>query len=371
MTENLASHITVPTTVPSPAPRGLRGCRDRELLTYVGRHGIVAMPQVMAALGMGQSVAYDRVASCIRAGLLERLELLRGEPSLLRSTRAGLRYAGLGLPVAVVSPGAVDHWLRCATTAHLLAERYGPHRILTERELALAERIEGAPIASAKIGELPTGHPRLHRPDLVVLPEGHPLVRVRERGSAPETAAPAGNRAPRPGEDGEAFNPALDVPTNGSTDHRVWESSGPSVRPHNTRGPSPAAHPRTREQRGEIAGHDERPSAGAEEMRAYGEDMRAYGEADHLPVAVEIELTPKSPRRLEQIIRGWRRAENLQAVHYHCAPGQTRRAVERAVKKLYAQDHVVITEVVPGVGNGQVAGSEKPRHEQSLSGGAR
>ena len=168
----------------------------------------------MAAMDAGRSVTYDRVAACVGAGLLERLELVRSEPGLLRATREGLRYAGLGLPVAVISPGAVDHWLRCAATAQLLGNHYGHERVLTEREIVLAEQIEERPIASAKVGELPNGKPRLHRPDLAVLDE-----------------------------------------------------------------------------------------AGT--------------------IAIEVELTPKSPRRLQALMRAWRRAVGagvVAEVHYHCAP---------------------------------------------------
>ena len=80
-------------------------CRDRELLRFVGRHGAVSIEHVMAALGTGPTMAYRRVAACVERGLLVRLPVLRDEPSLLVATRDGLRYAGLGLPVAVVSPG--------------------------------------------------------------------------------------------------------------------------------------------------------------------------------------------------------------------------------------------------------------------------
>lgn len=83
--------------------------RDRELVRFVGRHGAVAMDHVMAAMGVGRTAAYRRVAASVERGLLDRLDLLRGEPSLLRATGDGLRYAGLGLPVAAVSPGSVDH----------------------------------------------------------------------------------------------------------------------------------------------------------------------------------------------------------------------------------------------------------------------
>ncbi len=118
----------------------------------------------MAAMGVGRTASYRRVAACIERGLLDRLDLLRGEPSLLRATRDGLRYAGLGLPVAAVSPGSVDHWLRCASTSLRLSREFAPERILTERELRLVEQIEARPIASAQVGEMPDGRPRLHRP---------------------------------------------------------------------------------------------------------------------------------------------------------------------------------------------------------------
>jgi hypothetical protein len=214
------------------------GSRDRRLVGFVGRHGVVGIDHVLVALGVGQAAAYRRVAACIDRGLLQRLELLRNEPSLICPTAAGLRYAGLGLPVPTVNPGAVNHWLRCASTAELLGEEFGDENVLTERELRLAELLEGRPIASAKLGQLPSGHPRLHRPDLV-----------------------------------------------------------------------------------------------------------AY--ADHRVIAIEVELTPKAPRRLLSIIRAWRGADWVAEVRYYCAPGPTRRAVEAAVAKTYAADRVRILEVVP------------------------
>jgi len=150
--------------------------RERELVRFVGVHGAVAMEHAMAALEVGRTAAYNRVAACIEAGLLERLCLLQGEPSLLRATRAGLRYAGLGLDVAVISPGSVDHWLRCTSMALVLGEEFGADRVLSERELRLIERIEGRPIFSAKVGELPSGAPRLHRPDLAIPGEEGPIA---------------------------------------------------------------------------------------------------------------------------------------------------------------------------------------------------
>lgn len=215
--------------------------RDWELVRYVGRRGLVAMRHVMAEMEVGHTAAYRRTAACIEAGLLERLEVIRSEPGLIRATKDGLRYAGLGLPIAKVTPGAVDHLLRCTTTAQLATRKYGTDRVLSERELLFAEQIAGHPIASARVGELPNGRPRLHRPDLAVL-------------------------------------------------------------------------------------------------------------TDEGTIAIEVELTPKAPQRLQGLIRGWRFAigtHQLIEVHYLCAPGQTRRAIERAVHSVRAEGCIAIGEA-PG-----------------------
>lgn len=214
--------------------------RDRQLVCFIGRHGLVAMGHVMDALGVGRTAAYRRVAACVQCGLIERLEVVRTEAGLLRATRDGLRYAGLGLPRATVSPGAVDHLLRRATVGRQLERQCGAERVLTERELRFAEQVAGKKIASAEVGEY-RGGPRLHRPDLVA---------VAEIGT----------------------------------------------------------------------------------------------------IAVEVELTPKSPARLQSILRGWKwevMAKKLAEVRYLCAPGEARRAVERAVAKINAENHIVIAEAPP------------------------
>jgi hypothetical protein len=218
-------------------PANGRRNRDRELIGFIARFGVVEIAQVMAALGVGRTAAYRRVAACIEAGLLERLALLRAEPTLLRVTREGLRYAGLGaLPLALVSPGGADHYLRATATALALIAEFESESVVGERELALLERIEERPLASARL----TAHGRegLHRPDLA-----------------------------------------------------VFAKSG--------------------------------------------------------VVAIEVELSPKAPRRLEQITRAWRRASHVAEVRYYCAPGATRRGLERAIAKTHAEQKVRIFEAVP------------------------
>lgn len=211
---------------------GVRGAfSDRELVRFVGLHGAVSVEQVMGAFGVGRTAAYRRVAACIAAGLLERLALLREEPTVLRATRAGLRFAGLDLGLCIVSAGSVAHWLRCTSVALLMEERCGPGSVIAERELRWIERSEGRAVFSAKIGHLPDGSDRLHRPDLA-----------------------------------------------------LWIGKR--------------------------------------------------------PLAVEVELSPKAPRRLEAIIAAWRRAGWVGGVLYVCEPGPTQRGVERAIRKTRAWERV-------------------------------
>jgi hypothetical protein len=232
---------------------------DHELVRFVARHGAVGIEHVMAALGIGQAWAYRRVGRCIELGLLKRSRVIHAERSLICATRSGQRYVGLGgFPVAEIKPHAVDHVLRCASTAGLLAREFAPEQILTERELQFLEQGERRPLASARIGTLPSGLPRLHRPDLVVLPPGHPLI-----ASSPRT---------------DGTDRVVDLP---------WA-----------------------------------------------------------PIAVEVELSCKGQRRLEQIIRGWRRADWVGEVRYYCAPGLVRRRVDRAVQKLHVTERIRVLEVV-------------------------
>jgi hypothetical protein len=83
----MQAQTTEPQTIFGPVDVG-RG-RDFELVSFIGRHGVVAIEHVMARLGVREAAAYRRVAACIERGLLERIELLRREPSLIRATRAG------------------------------------------------------------------------------------------------------------------------------------------------------------------------------------------------------------------------------------------------------------------------------------------
>lgn len=206
--------------------------RDRAIVHWLGRHGAATLAQVRERFALSRTVAYRRLAACVEAGLVERVQLLHGQPALLRATARGLRYAGLSLPVARLSPELVDHWVACAWAA-IRVPRRPDEALLSERELRFQERAEGRSIASATVGELPDGSPRLHRPDLVL---------VGARGV----------------------------------------------------------------------------------------------------VAIEVELTPKTPRRLERIVRAWCRARPVESTRYYAPAGTVTRGLERAVERVRGEDRIEI-----------------------------
>jgi hypothetical protein len=215
-----------------------RQSRDHELVRLLGRHGAMTMEQLMRAMGSGRTATYRRFARCAEAGLVERSAIPGVQSAVLHATREGLRYAGLGLPVAVISPSSIDHMLRCTSVAIRAGENLGHDRVLTEREIVLEEAIDGQPIASVVVGRF-RGRPKKHRADLALL---------HEEGT----------------------------------------------------------------------------------------------------IAVEVELTPKSPARLRRIIEVWASqvlSDRLHEVHYLCEPGQTHRAVERAVASAHVQGVIAVMEV--------------------------
>jgi hypothetical protein len=71
-----------------------------------------------------------------------------------------------------------------------------------------------------------------------------------------------------------------------------------------------------------------------------------------LPVAVEVELTIKAPRRLAEICVAWARCRAVAGVLY-VAPEDVERALERAIEKAHARERVVVVPLhalLPGSG---------------------
>lgn len=71
----------------------------------------------------------------------------------------------------------------------------------------------------------------------------------------------------------------------------------------------------------------------------------AVREADGMTV-YEVELTPKSRRRLMAILRAWRRARHVERCVYLCPPSTpTQHVVRGAIRRVSAEDEVEVVEL--------------------------
>jgi hypothetical protein len=75
--------------------------------------------------------------------------------------------------------------------------------------------------------------------------------------------------------------------------------------------------------------------------RVHRPDLLLVPKEGGAPTAVEVELSVKGARRLEQIVRGWARCRTVAAVRYYAAPSAAR-AVSRAVAAVLAHEVVEV-----------------------------
>ena len=73
------------------------------------------------------------------------------------------------------------------------------------------------------------------------------------------------------------------------------------------------------------------------------------------PVAVEVELTIKAPRRLEEICRAWARASHVAGVLY-IAPPSVEPALERAIGSVRAAERIVVAPLAALASAGEPSG---------------
>ena len=143
------------------------------LLRWTVRLGAVTPEALAQHGGWTLASARGRLLAAERAGLLRSRRVLAGAPVLYTATRAGLRASGLrGFEPCRVSVANAPHAIECARVAAALERAYPDHRVMGERELRRDERESGVPLASACLGRGPGDAPLLHRPDLVLWPDG-------------------------------------------------------------------------------------------------------------------------------------------------------------------------------------------------------
>jgi hypothetical protein len=143
--------------------------RDVEVLEFVARFGCVPRDAVALWAGTRRAMTLRREARLRDGGLLKTVRPFGADGPFVLCTRAGLRAVGLqALGPAGLSPAVARH---AAATVRVAARlELEGERVLSERELAAAERREGRRLFSA---DLSAG--RFHRPDLVVL-NGDPVA---------------------------------------------------------------------------------------------------------------------------------------------------------------------------------------------------
>jgi hypothetical protein len=114
----------------------------------------------MVRFRLGRTVGYRRLAALVDCGLLSRQRLVYGQPALYTATRDGLMWAGIPqLEPARVGVATTRHWAMCARLER--AERV---EVWGEPRLRAAELEADHAVASAQLGQLPDGRPRLRRP---------------------------------------------------------------------------------------------------------------------------------------------------------------------------------------------------------------
>jgi len=86
------------------------------------------------------------------------------------------------------------------------------------------------------------------------------------------------------------------------------------------------------------------------------------------PVAVEVELTIKAPRRLAEICRAWARSGHVDGVLYF-APPAVERALERAIDVAQADEYVVVVPL-DSLGSEHLARAGRSSTERSIPSGS-
>ncbi len=152
--------------------------RDSQIVSWIGGLGAAGAEHVMSEFGMSRSIAYQRLNSLTRDGLLAHRAVLYGRPGMYTATLAGLRWKGIGhLGVFSVRPGSFEHAWQVAQTAVGLGRAMPDWDLMSERQLRSAENEYGKLVASIQVGQALTGA-KLHRPDLVLTCKRGPVVPI-------------------------------------------------------------------------------------------------------------------------------------------------------------------------------------------------
>jgi hypothetical protein len=152
--------------------------RDAQIVDWIGRLGAAGAEHVMRRFDLSRSVAYGRLNSMARDGLLERHAVLYARPGMYTATSAGLRWRGLEqLGACTVRPGGFEHAWQVAQTTVAIEEQLKDWPLFSEREIRAVEANEDKLFASIQVGAI-NDHPTLHRPDMAIVCPGGQVVAI-------------------------------------------------------------------------------------------------------------------------------------------------------------------------------------------------
>lgn len=154
--------------------------RDREIVKWIGRQGVVRAEHVMTRFSIGRTATYRRLHELVDYGLVRHHRLLYNDGGLLTATAEGLRWAELHrLNPARISLALVPHMIASAALAAELEPRLVHETLLSDREHRAAENAAGRPVASAILAPDRPDRARLHRPDFaLVRADGERVVAI-------------------------------------------------------------------------------------------------------------------------------------------------------------------------------------------------
>lgn len=143
--------------------------RDGQIVDWIGRLGAAGAEHAMRRFCLSRTVAYGRLSSLVRDGLLEHQAILYARPGVYLATTAGLRWQGnQRLGRCTLSAGGFEHAWQIARVAVELEVRLPDWLVLSEREIRAEELDAGKLVASAQVG-VAADRPVLHRPDLALV----------------------------------------------------------------------------------------------------------------------------------------------------------------------------------------------------------
>jgi hypothetical protein len=175
------AHSTAVPVAERSAPKGRASgfCltdRDLELLRFAAAHRFVLAGQVEVWLAAHEVVAYRRLKGLVRAGLLIYERLFHARPGCYRVSTSGLAVIESPLPRPTIDLRTYRHdvgvvWLWLAARRSDLG---GRAQAVSEREMRSHDQRHdhrGGSFAIPLGGYAPSGKPRVHFPDVVLVDE--------------------------------------------------------------------------------------------------------------------------------------------------------------------------------------------------------